>query len=145
MATMMDILSRKGSQVHAVAPDTTVLHAVDVMNRERIGDVLVQKSDRLTGIFAERDLLRRVVAEQRDPAKTAVSEVMTSDIVCGQPATSLQEARAVMRNHRVRHLPILSDQGELLGLVSLGDLNAWDLDGQEMTIRYLHDYIYGRA
>lgn len=142
---MSDILARKGGQTYAVAPEATVLQAVQLMNHHRIGAVLVKRGDRLLGIFTERDLLQRVVGEQRDPAATPVSEVMTADVACGQASTSLEEARAVMKNRRVRHLPILSERGEVLGLVSLGDLNAWDLDGQEMTIRFLHDYIYGRA
>jgi len=145
MATMKDILSRKGSTIHSVPPDASVLQAVEIMTRERVGAVLVTGSSGLLGIFTERDLLRRVVGGQRSPASTPVSEVMTAELACGQFDTPIEEARAVMMNRRIRHLPILSEEGELQGVVSIGDLNAWELDGREKTIRYLHDYIYGRA
>ena len=145
MPSMKEILLHKGATVHRIEPDATVLEAAHLMNQQQVGAVLVTSATGLLGIFTERDLLRRVVGQSRDPAGTRVRDVMTTDVACGSVDTSLEEARGVMKNRRIRHLPILDEKGGLLGLVSLGDLNAWQLDGQEMTIRYLHDYIYGRA
>jgi CBS domain-containing protein len=90
-------------------------------------------------------VLRRVVGEQRDPAQTRVREVMSRDIICCALETSLEEASAVFKNRRIRHMPVLDGDGCLLGLVSIGDLNAYDSTAQEITIRFLHEYIYGRT
>jgi CBS-domain-containing membrane protein len=70
---------------------------------------------------------------------------MTTEVVCCQLETSVEEARAVMMTRRIRHLPVVNDQGELLGLISIGDLNAYQVAHQEQTIHTLHEYLYGRV
>jgi CBS domain-containing protein len=153
MAQVMEILARKGSRVHTVSPSMTVLEATVQMNREKIGAVVVtvvnregrSDSDRVVGMFTERDVLTRVVAEQRDPQSTRVEEVMTGDVAYCRPETELEEVAAVMQQRRIRHLPVCDGEGRLLGLVSIGDVNAWHAQGQEVTIHYLHEYIHGRA
>jgi CBS domain-containing protein len=97
----------------------------------------------VSGIFSERDVLRRVVAERRDPAAVRVREVMTQEVICCRPDTDVNEARSVFRNRRIRHLPVVDREEKLLGLVSIGDLNAFDAVVQESTIHLLHEYIYG--
>ena len=145
MGTVREIISRKGTQVWSVGKDATVLDAALLMNEHRIGALVVLEDGRVTGMFTERDVLRRVVAEQRDPGLTRVAEVMTEEIVCGTLETSIEEARGAMKNRRIRHLPLVDDDRRLLGLISIGDLNAHEADGQEQTIHLLEEYLYGRT
>jgi CBS domain-containing protein len=145
MTTVRDILAIKGPEVQAIHPDATVYEAAVQMNDGRIGSLLVLHDGRLGGIVTERDILRRIVAERRDPAQTRVGEIMTGEVVCCRPHTSIEEARGVMKNRRIRHLPVLDDEGRLLGMVSIGDLNAHQASTQERTIHLLHEYIYGYA
>lgn len=92
------------------------------MNRIRVGCVLVMDANRLVGIFTERDVLRKVVAEGRDAASSLVSEVMTSQLLTIGPKTEVREAMDIVNENKIRHLPVLED-GKLLGLISAGDLN----------------------
>jgi CBS domain-containing protein len=145
MATVSDILAVKGSDVRAIGPETTVYEAAVKMNEGKIGSLAVLLDDRLAGIITERDILQRVVAERRDPSTTTVADIMTSEVVCCRPHTSIEEARGVMMTRRIRHLPVLDDQGNLRGMISIGDLNAHEAHSQERTIHLLHEYIYGYA
>ena len=145
MATLADILAAKGPKVTAIAPGATVLEAAVLMNEHKIGSVVVCEKGRVRGIFTERDILRRVVVPRRDPSQTEVREVMTGEVACGRPYTTIEEARGVMKNRRFRHLPIVDDSGSLCGLVSIGDLNAHETNSKEMTIHLLQEYIHGHA
>jgi CBS domain-containing protein len=99
----------------------------------------------VVGMFTERDVLRRVVGEQRDPATALVGETMTTEVVCVTPHTELDEVGAIMQSKRIRHVPVCDEHGALLGMVSIGDLNAWRSTNQQATIHYLNEYIYGRV
>ena len=145
MATARDILAGKGAHVWTIGKGATVLQAALLMNEHKIGALVVLEQDQIAGMFTERDVLRRVVAEQRDPARTPVAEVMTDEVICGTFETSIEEARGAMKNRRIRHLPLVDDDRRLLGLISIGDLNAYQADGQEQTIHMLHEYLYGRT
>jgi CBS domain-containing protein len=145
MSTVQEILQVKGSRVHCIEPDATVLEATQRMNAERIGALVVMERGRVAGMFTERDVLRRIVAEQRDAATVLVREVMSTSVTCCEPEMSIDDARSVMRDRRIRHLPVVSSTGELLGLISIGDLNAYEVDGQQTTIHLLHEYLYGRT
>lgn len=145
MATVKDILAEKGSHsLQAVPTDATVLEATRKMNQHGIGSLVVMEGEQVVGIFTERDVLRRVVAAERDPAHTTVGEVMSRQVICVSPDTDLDELSAIMKQKRIRHLPV-SREGEVIGMVSIGDLNAYNSSNQEMTIHYLSDYIYGRV
>ncbi|MBE7557637.1 CBS domain-containing protein [bacterium] len=141
MATIRDILMRKGTYVASVSPETTVLEAARLMNEEKIGAVVVAEEGKMAGIFTERDILRRVVAVGRDPNTTTVAEVMTAQVACGRMNTSLEECRSVMTNRRIRHLPVIDDEQRLAGIVTIGDLMAWELSDHKDTIQFLHAYI----
>jgi CBS domain-containing protein len=143
MATVRDILSRKGNHIESIAPRSTVFDAAVCMNEKKIGALLVLDQSRLIGIVTERDILQRVVAQRRDAAETLVEEVMTTEVACCQSDTSLEEARGVMKNRRIRHLPVVDSDERLLALISIGDLNAYQTTTQEQTIHLLHEYIYG--
>lgn len=145
MDNMRTILARKGSQVFTIGRAATVLEAACLMNEHKIGALVVTEAGRVVGMFTERDVLRRVVVEQREPAGTVVGDVMTPDVVCCTDATSIDEARSAMKNRRIRHLPVVDGDRSLQGLVSIGDLNAYDACAQEQTIGLLQDYLYGRV
>lgn len=145
MATVNDILSKKGSQVHTIAKEATVLQAARMMNEHKIGSLIVVENGRIVGMFTERDVLRRVVGEERSPATTTVAEVMTAEVACCTPRTPLDEARAAIKNLRVRHLPVVDEEGKLKGVLSIGDLNAYDAAHQEQTIFWMQEYMHGRV
>lgn len=145
MDSVQFILNSKGSLIHTICGAATVLEATQLMNRHKIGALVVMDDDRITGIFTERDVLRRVVAEELPPSETRVEQVMTRDIVCCSPDTDIEDASSIMRDRRIRHLPVCDDAGRLLGLISIGDLNAYHASAQQAQIRFLHDYVYGRA
>ena len=145
MATAKLILSQKGSHVYSVGVEATVLNAALLMNDHKVGALVVLDDSRIKGIFTERDVLRRVVAKGRDPATTRIAEVMTTNVICCQAQTSIDEARGVFKNRHIRHLPVVNDQRRLMGLISIGDLNAFHATAQEQTIRSLEEYLYGCA
>jgi CBS domain-containing protein len=145
MATVRDILRTKGAHVEAIGPQASVLDAAQRMNEHKIGSLVVLDGGQLIGIITERDILQRIVAAHRDPIETCVVDVMTTELACCQLHTRLDEARGVMKNRHIRHLPVLDDERRLCGMVSIGDLNAWDSHDHEVTIHILEEYIHGRA
>jgi len=144
MKSVGDLLAKKGSGVHATRRGATVMEAARAMNAAHVGAMVVTDGDRVVGIFTERDVLNRVVAAGRNPESTTVGDVMTSPVACCAPRTTLDECRRVMREKRIRHLPVV-DEGRLHGIVSIGDLNEFEIGEQDETIHYLNDYLYGRT
>jgi CBS domain-containing protein len=136
------VLDKKGHEVHSVGPEEPVRRAVQIMNDSGIGALLVLSGGSPIGIFTERDVLRRVVAEGRDPDQTRVGEVMTGDLAVVGPATTVEEAMAICTEKRCRHLPVMEGD-ELLGLVSSGDLTLWVTKVQSAEIQDLVRYIRG--
>jgi CBS domain-containing protein len=145
MATVRDILAKKGSHVWSIGGEATVLAAAQFMTEHRIGALLVLDGSHIVGMFSERDILQQVVAEGRDPAHTTVADVMTTAVACCTPDTPLEEARGAMKNRRIRHLPVVDGEERLLGIISIGDLNAFQVADQEQTIFLLNEYLYGRV
>jgi CBS domain-containing protein len=141
MSTVRDILARKGSTLISVRPADTVLRAATLMNDEGIGGVLVMQGDQLAGIFTERDVLRRVVAAGRDPAATAVGEVLTSSVVTCGLQTTIDECAALMTARHIRHLPV-REPGGLVGLVTIGDVLAFQVSEQQSTIEQMNNYLF---
>ena len=144
MPTVQDILNRKGSKIVTVSPNETVQQAAARMKCEGTGSVLVLGDDRqMLGIFTERDVLHRVVAQRLDPAGTRVEEVMSPRVACCKPNTTLDECRTVMATNRIRHLPVVQDD-QLVGLISATDILAQEVVAQQTTIEYLHAFLQGR-
>jgi len=141
MPNVRDVVSRKGQKVVTVAPDCTVLETARIMVQDRIGGVLVCHNDVIVGIFTERDVLRRVVAEQRIPAETLVSEVMSRELVTVTSMTTLDDCSALMTQRRIRHLPVV-DEKALQGIITPGDLLAFRCSEQESVIESLHHYVH---
>mgnify|MGYP000312525628 CR=1 FL=1 len=144
MATIATVLAEKGSrEVISVPPTATVRQAVEVMCGARVGAVLVCEGRTPCGILSERDLMVRVILAGHDPNTTLVQDVMTKEVACIGPDATVAEAMAVMTERRCRHLPVV-ESGEVVGLVSIGDLVRHESQGKEFTIRMLTDYISGK-
>jgi CBS domain-containing protein len=136
-----DILDEKGSAVLSIEADATVFDAIKRMVEANVGSLLVFEGGKLAGIVTERDYLRRVTLEGRTEKETPVRDIMTSPLVYVTSETSLDECMAVMTERRIRHLPVLADDREVLGLVSIGDLVKYRSKQQDVQIRLLTDYI----
>ena len=146
MGTVREILSQKRSRpLLSARPEETVLAATQRMNENGVGALLVTETGRIVGIFTERDVLRRVVAEERLPSSVSVREVMTRQVACCTLDTPIDEVQNLMRQYRVRHLPVVDDEGDVQGMLSMGDLNAYHTSNQEVAIHFLQEYLYGRV
>jgi CBS domain-containing protein len=141
MSTVRDLLSRKGTSVISVAPDQTVLDAAHIMNDKGIGGVVVMQGSKLVGIFTERDIMRRVVAATKDPATTLVRDVMTADPMTITAEIQIAVCRAMMSARRIRHLPVVND-GTLVGVVTSGDILAFEVALAEAQIEQLEKYVF---
>ncbi len=145
MTRLGELLAYKGNQVFTIEPEATVQAAAELMNQHRIGCLLVCEGMRIHGILSERDILQRVVAARRDPSTTTVAEVMTVHVIFASPDMPIEQAQRIMMEKRIRHLPVVSDDGQLCGMISIGDLNAWEARSKDATIHWLQEYIYGQS
>lgn len=148
MATAARLLQEKTSTgamgVVTIGPEASALDAARLMNDHHIGAlVVVSSGGRPVGIFTERDLLRRVVAARKDPAATSVEDVMTREMLACPPEATLDDMRSLMRERRIRHIPIVGESG-LAGMVSIGDLNAAEAKELSDTIVFLEEFMYPR-
>ena len=117
----LKVASAMVKDVVTVDTDATVKKAVEIMNKHEIGCLVVVKGNRLVGILTERDMLKRVLGESRNPEKTKVSEIMTAPVITVSPTTHLEEAAKLMFEKNVKKLPVVSE-GKLVGLITLTDL-----------------------
>jgi CBS domain-containing protein len=146
MPIVRDILARKGNKVLTVTQDATVLQAAEKMNEHRVGAVCVVEGDRVLGMFTERDVLCRIVAQRRDPAGTRVADVMTHPVVTCVPSAKVEDCALAMSTKRIRHLPVVESDGSgarLVGLISTGDLVALEVVEKQAHIEHLHEYLNG--
>lgn len=157
MATVHDLLARKKSHAAGGAPasessspnvvwidaSATVLEAAQLMTARGIGGLMVRdEGGRTPGIFTERDVLRRVVNGGLDPRTTAVREVMTAPVLTVKPDTTVGECRQLFTERRIRHLPVVDGSGELCGVITSGDLLAFEADEARTTIQQLEGYVF---
>ena len=138
--TVRDVLRHKGTRVHSIAPGASALDAAVLMNQNRIGSLVVVDDGAVIGIITERDILTRVVAREQIPSHTPVVEVMSSPILTCTPDTTLNELRSTMREHRIRHVPVM-DADQVIGVVSIGDITYAEHETLNETIHYLEAYI----
>ncbi len=141
MTTVAALLDVKGHAIVSVGAQASVLDAVRLMADNGLGAVLVRNGEEVLGIFTERDVLRRIVAQGVDPAVTPVSAVMTAAVVTCLPATTLDECGAIMTSREIRHLLVADSQG-LHGIISSRDVLAHRTAEQETTIRFLNEYMF---
>lgn len=140
MNQLSQILDEKGHRVLEIDGDASVLEAVKQMVEANVGSLLVTESGKVTGIVTERDYLRRVTLEGRTDRDTAVREIVSSPLIVATPATTVDECMALMTDRRIRHVPVI-DEGEVVGIISIGDLVKFNSRQQSFEIKYLNDYI----
>jgi CBS domain-containing protein len=142
METARDILRVKGYNVWSVAPDTTVLEALELMAAKNVGAVLVLEDDRLVGIMSERDYARKVILLGKTSKDTRVSEIMTSRVLYVSADQTIQECLALMTEKRIRHLPVMEGD-RVIGVVSIGDVGRAIIADQQFMLDQLEHYITG--
>lgn len=140
MVTAERLLGRKGRILYSIEPDEPVLEALQRMADHSIGAVLVMQGPALVGIVSERDYARKVVLRGRSSSDTPVWQIMSSPVVTVGLATSLDDCMRLMTERRIRHLPVTGD-GQVLGMLSIGDLVKAVIDEQKRTIEELESYI----
>ena len=138
-----DILASKGNDVLTIQQTATVYEAIEQMESNRVGSIIVMNDDKVAGIFTERDYLRRVVLRGRTSKTCPVKDVMTENLVCVDPDYTVEECMAIMTEKKIRHLPVMSN-GELAGVLSIGDLVKTISENAQARVHYLTDYITGK-
>ena len=142
MEKIREILEKKGNQIHSVSPDTTVYDALILMADKNIGAVLVLEGQVLHGIMSERDYARKIVLNGKFSKEVLVKEIMSSEIFCIDVDQTLQITQAIMTQKRIRHLPVMNN-GELVGVVSIGDIINASMENKTFLIDQLITYIKG--
>ena len=143
MSTIAEILQEKTGEVIRIDGGATVFDAVKAMVEANVGALLITDGEKITGIFTERDYLRRIAVEGRRSRDTAVSDVMSSPVLVVTQETTVEEAMALMTDRRIRHAPVV-DEGALVGMISIGDLVKFTSQKQSYQIQYLTEYISAR-
>jgi len=143
MGHVSDILDGKGRDVLRIDAAATVYDAIVKMVEGNVGALLVYEGDRLAGIVTERDYLRRVTLQGRDERTTPVRQIMSSELVFVGPDASVEECMAVMTERRIRHLPVLTENQDVVGIVSIGDVVKFQSREQSVQIRFLTEFISG--
>lgn len=140
MSTVRQLLDHKGRKVIAIAPEEPVIEAIRLMADHHIGAVLVMRGDELSGILSERDYARKVILNGRSSADTAAWEIMSSPVVTVTPAETVNTCMRLMTERRFRHLPVVED-GQVVGVLSIGDLVRALIEAQQQEIAQLQQYI----
>ncbi|WP_027881242.1 CBS domain-containing protein [Meiothermus rufus] len=141
-STVRQLLQAKGHLVHTIPAEATVFEALERMAAYDVGALMVVEGNQLVGVFSERDYARKIVLMGRISKDTLVREVMTDELVTVSPEATLADCMNLMTGHRVRHLPVI-DNGQLVGVVSIGDVVKAIMTQQEFMIAELESYITG--
>lgn len=145
MKNVRDILrSKPAAQLYSVRSDTKVLDAVKLMAEKSVGALLVIDDGKLAGIVSERDYARKVVLMSRSSHTAEVREIMTPDVITVSPSQTMEYCMELMTDKRLRHLPVM-EEGELIGLISIGDLVKNIISDQKFMIQQLEKYIRGET
>jgi CBS domain-containing protein len=140
VATIKQVLNSKPREIFSVAPLATVFDALKIMAARNVGALPVMDGDRLVGLFSERDYARKIVLRGRTSRETPVREIMVEQVPCVRPDQSVEEAMAIVTELRTRHLPVVED-GNVVGIVSIGDLVKEHISEQDFVIDQLDRYI----
>jgi CBS domain-containing protein len=143
VTVVSEILDHKGRDVISIDGDATVFDAVKAMVDANVGALLVTGAGGIEGIFTERDYLRRIAVEGRTSRETTVREVMSAPVIVVTPETSVEETMAIMTDRKIRHVPVVVE-GDVVGVVTIGDLVAQQSRQQSFQIQYLTEYISAR-
>ena len=142
MGKVRNILHNKGNAVYSVDPDTMVYRAIELMCEKNIGGLLIVENGKLVGIFTERDYARKLILKGKSSKDTPIKDLMTSNLVTVSPDTSIDDCMRVMTGRKIRHLPVL-ENGNLVGLISIGDVVHFVIEEQKSIIEHLEHYITG--
>jgi CBS domain-containing protein len=141
--SVAEILRTKANaHIYSVGPDDTVLAAVQLMAEKGVGALVVMAGGRLVGIVSERDYARKVALLERSAFGAKVSEIMTAEVITVGPRHTTQQCMQLMTDRHLRHLPVVAE-GELIGLLSIGDLVKQTIADQASLIQQLEQYIRG--
>ncbi len=140
MARVVDII--RDRELYFVESDQTVADVARQMAEMRVGAILVLDDGRLRGLFSERDLMTRVVVEERNPATTPVSAVMSTNLATIDESATLEEALERMHNHGCRHLPVMRES-RVSGFLSMRDLMNFELASKTEELQYMRAYMHG--
>lgn len=141
METIKDII--KGREIYTVDSGTTVKNAVYYMAEKGVGLVPVLREGKLVGVFSERDLVKRVIAQNKDINTTLVDDVMSTNLVIAKIDETTEQAMAKMKEAKTRHILVI-DNDKLIGVLSVRDLLEIDLNQCKTTVEVLHNYIYSK-
>ena len=122
MKTLKQLIDGKNRSLASVAPEQSVLRALEIMADVDVGALLVLDGKQLVGVFSERDYARKVILQGKGSRHTLVKEVMTSKVICVTPERTVDECMAIMTEKRIRHLPVIDAQQNVLGIISIGDV-----------------------
>jgi CBS domain-containing protein len=141
MKTLKQLLESKDKRLASVAPDQSVIRALEIMAEHDVGALLVLDGKHLMGVFSERDYARKVILQGKSSSHTKVSEVMSGKVVYVTLDRTIEECMAIMTEKHFRHLPILDDQHNVVGIVSIGDMIKETISQQKFIIEQLENYI----
>ena len=142
MTTVKQILDTKGYAVWSIHPQESVFTAIQQMAEKEVGALVVLEGDALVGIISERDYARKVILKGRASHETAVRDIMTPHVICASLDQSIEECMNTVTERRIRHLPVL-DGGQVVGMISIGDLVKTIIAEQQFMIEQLAHYISG--
>ena len=143
MKTLKQLLAGKNRPLAVVAPADTVFHALGVMAKHDVGALLVLDGEELVGIFSERDYARKIILQGKSSKETLVRDIMSDRVAYVTPSTTLDECMALMTEKHFRHLPVLDETGNVLSMISIGDLVKETISSQQFLISELERYISG--
>ena len=141
MRRLKELLAAKDSEIWSIRPDQSVYNAIHLLAEKEIGALAVMDGNRLIGIVSERDYARQIILKGRSSETTLVKDIMTSDVITAHADQGVRECMGHMTEKRIRHLPILDDDGKLIGMISIGDLVRSVIAEQQSTIGDLEKYI----
>jgi CBS domain-containing protein len=142
MLRVNHLLARKGREVWSVDADQPVLEAIQIMADRRVGALPVTRGGELVGVVSERDYARKVILLGRSSAETPVWQIMSSPVVSVTPSDSIKQCMELMTERRIRHLPVV-ENGDMVGMISIGDLVRAVIEEQQETIEQLEKFISG--
>ncbi len=142
MATVRDMIRKKGGEVFGIRPDATVYEALQAMAKHNSGALVVLEGEKMVGILSERDCVRKVELQGRDVKDIKVQDIMTRNVISVSCDQSLEECEALMMDKGIRHLPVY-DGDQLAGFLSVRDVLREVIEMQKMMLSELERYITG--